>query len=124
MEDYESHFFCSFYYYNYFPPAPFAVYKVNPLNLDQVEPCPIMYGELVKCDPLHIVLERIILCGYPYKINKRRATIRYMFFNPKDAKFFRPIEVKTKMGLRVFFYLILGSNLIILGNSWAHESLL
>lgn len=90
-EDYESQFYCSFYYYNYFPPAPFSIYKVNQLNVEQFEPSPVMYGELIKCDPLHIILERIILCGYPYKINRRRCTVRYMFFNPKDVKFFKPI---------------------------------
>ncbi len=59
---------------------------------------------------MHVILERIILCGYPYKINRRRATVRYMFFNPKDVKFFKPIEVKTKMGLRVIFLFIVGTN--------------
>lgn len=51
---------------------------------------------------MHVILERIILTGYPYKINRRRATVRYMFFNPGDVKYFKPIEIKTKMGLRVF----------------------
>lgn len=64
---------------------------MNELNLGQVEPSPVMYGELVKCDPMHVILERIILCGYPFKINRRRSTVRYMFFNPKDVKFFKPI---------------------------------
>ena len=49
---------------------------------------------------MHVILERIILTGYPYKINRRRATVRYMFFNPGDVKYFKPIEIKTKMGLR------------------------
>lgn len=120
-EDYENHFFCSFYYYNTFPPAPFSIYKVNQLNLDQFEPSPVMYGELLKCDPMHIILERIILCGYPYKINRRRCTVRYMFFNPKDVKFFKPIEVKTKMGLRVFYLLIIGSHRGVVGYARVDE---
>lgn len=122
-EDYESHFYCSFYYYNYFPPAPFSIYKINHLNTEQYEPSPVMYGELIKCDPLHIILERIILCGYPYKINRRRCTVRYMFFDPKDIKFFKPIEVRTKMGLRVIFIVILGSYRGILGYAWIDEGL-
>jgi len=48
-----------------------------------------------------VILERVIITGYPYKINRRRSTVRYMFFNPGDVKYFRPIEVRTKMGLRV-----------------------
>ena len=100
-EDYESYFFCSFYYYNYFPPAPVQIYRVNQFNFADKETTPIMYGELTKCDPLHIILERIILTGYPFKIYKRRSTIRFMFFNPKDVKYFKPVEVRTKMGLKV-----------------------
>jgi pre-rRNA-processing protein TSR1 len=50
---------------------------------------------------MQIILKRIILTGYPLKINKRRATVRYMFFNPKDVKYFKPVELITKLGLRV-----------------------
>jgi pre-rRNA-processing protein TSR1 len=98
----EGQFFCSFYGLNQFPPSPFLVFRVNPLCPDQVEGAPLLRGELAKCDPHHIVLERIILTGYPYKINRRRSTVRFMFFNPADVKFFRPVEVRTKLGLRVF----------------------
>lgn len=100
-EDYESYFYCSFYYYNYFPSAPVQIYQVNQLNFKERESSPIMYGTIAKCDPLHIILERIILAGYPFKINKRRSTVRFMFFNPKDVKYFKPVEVRTKMGLKV-----------------------
>ena len=64
-----------------------------------------MYGELIKCDPLHVILERIILTGYPFKIYKRRSTIRFMFFDPKDVKYFKPVEVRTKLGLKVTLHL-------------------
>lgn len=90
-EDYESYFYCSFYYYNYFPPAPVQIYRVNQLNFNSKETSPIMYGTLASCNPLHVILERIILTGYPYKINKRRSTVRFMFFNPKDVKYFKPV---------------------------------
>lgn len=100
-EDYDNHYFCSFYGHNTFPPSPFLVFRVNPLFPSQIEGAPVMRGELVKCDPMHVVLERIILTGYPFKINRRRSTVRYMFFNPQDVKYFRPVEVRTKMGLRV-----------------------
>ena len=60
-----------------------------------------MQGSLSKCDPMHVIMKRVILTGYPFKINRRRAVIRYMFFHPKDIKYFKPVELKTKLGLRV-----------------------
>jgi hypothetical protein len=99
--DSEGYFFCSFYGLNQFPPSPFLVFRVNPLFPEQMEGAPLLRGDLAKCDPHHIILERIILTGYPYKINRRRSTVRFMFFNPSDVKYFRPIEVRTKLGLRV-----------------------
>lgn len=101
----EGYFFCSFYGLNQFPPSPFLVFRVNPLYPEQIEGAPLLRGTLAKCDPHHIVLERIILTGYPYKINRRRSTVRFMFFNPADVKYFRPIEVRTKLGLRVIIAL-------------------
>jgi hypothetical protein len=58
-------------------------------------------GELAKIDPFHVILKRIVLTGYPAKINRRRAVIHMMFFNPSDVKYFKPIELSTKLGLKV-----------------------
>lgn len=52
-------------------------------------------------NPLTVILKRIILTGYPLKVHKKRSVIRYMFHNPKDIKYFRPVELYTKFGLRV-----------------------
>lgn len=43
-EDYESYFFSSFYYYNYFPPAPVQIFRVNQFNVEEHESSPVMYG--------------------------------------------------------------------------------
>ena len=53
-----------------------------------------------------MILKRIVLTGYPFKINKRKAVIRLMFYNPDDIKYFKPVELATKLGLKVFFELI------------------
>jgi len=58
-------------------------------------------GNALPPNPLVVILKRIILTGYPLKVHKKRAVIRYMFFNPKDIKYFRPVELYTKFGLRV-----------------------
>ena len=52
-------------------------------------------GVTMNPDPMKIILKRIILTGYPLKCHKKRATVRYMFFNPDDIKYFKPVEVYT-----------------------------
>ena len=64
-------------------------------------------GNAMPPNPLTVILKRIILTGYPLRVHKKRAVMRYMFFNSKDVKYFRPIELYTKFGLRVRFYKIL-----------------
>jgi pre-rRNA-processing protein TSR1 len=58
----------------------------------------ISSGSLLGSDPTRVVAKRIILTGHPYKLHKRTATIRYMFFNTEDILYFKPIELHTKKG--------------------------
>eukprot|EP00771_Trimastix_marina_P000147 gnl/Trimastix_PCT/1155.p1 GENE.gnl/Trimastix_PCT/1155~~gnl/Trimastix_PCT/1155.p1 ORF type:complete len:877 (+),score=264.80 gnl/Trimastix_PCT/1155:36-2666(+) len=55
-------------------------------------------GELLGADPDRLVIKRVILTGYPIKIKKKHAVIRYMFFNPEDIRWFQPVELWTKHG--------------------------
>ena len=55
-------------------------------------------GSLLSVDPTRIVAKRIILTGHPYKVHKKTATIRYMFFNQPDVDYFKPVELRTKKG--------------------------
>jgi pre-rRNA-processing protein TSR1 len=49
-------------------------------------------------DPDRLVLKRAILTGYPKRVKVRSATIKYMFFNPEDVAYWKPVELYTKHG--------------------------
>jgi len=68
----------------------------SPVNMDVVAS-----GIALPPDPLKVILKRIVLTGYPLRCHKKKATIRYMFFDPKDIKYFKPVELYTQNGLRV-----------------------
>lgn len=58
------------------------------------------WGSVVPPDPLRVIVKRIVLTGYPFRVHKRKAVVRYMFFNPQDIRWFMPVELCTKKGLR------------------------
>ncbi|KAJ3404033.1 hypothetical protein HDU80_003377 [Chytriomyces hyalinus] len=55
-------------------------------------------GTLTPPTPNRIIAKRIMLTGHPFKIHKRSAVIRYMFFNPQDIEYFKPVQLTTKAG--------------------------
>jgi hypothetical protein len=54
------------------------------------------------------VLKRIILTGYPTRVHKRHATVKYMFYNPEDVKvscaWFYPLK-SSQFGLTRYMHL-------------------
>ena len=59
-----------------------------------------MVGDQTKPDPFKVILKRIILTGYPIKIKKKSAIVRFMFFNVEDINHFKINEVYTKNGMQ------------------------
>lgn len=88
---------------------PFVASYYGPVTYG---PCPVLvfrkdedgqkhfvaYGSVADANPDRIVLKRIILSGHPYKITKRAAIVRFMFFNKEDIEWFKPVELYTDGG--------------------------
>lgn len=79
-----------------FPPASVLVFKEN---VDRTITT-VATGSVLSVNPDRIVVKRAVLSGHPFKVLKRSAIIRFMFFNREDIDWFKPVELKTKYGRR------------------------
>ncbi|OEL20864.1 Pre-rRNA-processing protein TSR1-like protein [Dichanthelium oligosanthes] len=73
-----------------FPPLPLIVLK----NTDGEQPVIAAVGSLKSADPDRIILKKIVLTGYPQRVSKLKAIVRYMFHNPEDVKWFKASAMK------------------------------
>ncbi|XP_062164009.1 uncharacterized protein LOC133870804 [Alnus glutinosa] len=80
-----------------FPPLPLIVLKSAEAG---ATPSVAAVGSLRSIDPDRIILKKIILTGYPQRVSKLKAMVRYMFHSPEDVRWFKPVEVWTKCGRR------------------------
>lgn len=75
-----------------------AIYAPAPALLCHRNGSVIAAGSALGADVDRIILKRIVLTGYPFKTQKRRSVVRFMFFNADDIRWFKPVELWTKMG--------------------------
>ncbi|KAK2404607.1 pre-rRNA-processing protein TSR1 protein [Trifolium repens] len=80
-----------------FPPLPTIILKRAG---EDATPAVAALGSLKTVDRDRIILKRVILTGYPQRVSKRKSYVKHMFYNPDDVKFFKPVELYTKRGLR------------------------
>lgn len=55
-------------------------------------------GTFLNPDTTRIIVKRIVLSGHPFRVHRKTATVRYMFFNPDDIAYFKPVQLHTKHG--------------------------
>lgn len=80
-----------------FPPLPLVVFK----EIGSGERLTLAAsGSLKSVDPDRIILKKIVLSGYPQRVQKQKAVVRFMFHNPEDVRWFKPLELWTKYGRR------------------------
>uniref|UniRef100_A0A7G3AT92 Pre-rRNA-processing protein TSR1 homolog n=1 Tax=Lutzomyia longipalpis TaxID=7200 RepID=A0A7G3AT92_LUTLO len=84
----------SFYAPIQYPPAAVMCFRQNPDSSVSL----VAAGSLLSCDPNRIILKRIRLSGYPLKILKDLAVVRFMFFNAEDVNYYKPIQLRTRCG--------------------------
>lgn len=79
-----------------FPPASVLAFIERKDGTQQL----VATGSLLSVNPDRIISKRVVLSGHPFKVNKRSAVIRFMFFNREDINWFKPVELRTKFGRR------------------------
>jgi pre-rRNA-processing protein TSR1 len=65
---------------------------------DTQAPQLVAMGTFMNPDTTRVIAKRVILTGHPFKVHKKTATVRYMFFNSDDVQYFKPIQLHTKLG--------------------------
>lgn len=80
-----------------FPPMPILVFIEDDKTGDQSL---VATGSLYQVNPDRMTIKKVVLTGHPFKIHKKSAVIRYMFFDRADIQWFKPVELHTKYGRR------------------------
>ncbi|EIW83404.1 ribosome biogenesis protein tsr1 [Coniophora puteana RWD-64-598 SS2] len=67
-------------------------------DADAQAPELVAMGAFMNSDTTRVMAKRIVLTGHPFKVHKKTATVRYMFFSADDVLYFKPIQLHTKHG--------------------------
>ena len=65
------------------------------------EPTPLCsFGGALPPNADFLILKRAVLTGKISVVHKKQLVIKYMFFNPEDVQWFKPVDLYTKLGRR------------------------
>jgi pre-rRNA-processing protein TSR1 len=103
---------CDKHKFERFLPQPGSFFAASVFGPVTYTPCPVLVfreingsmelvasGSMMGADADRIIVKRIILTGYPVRVHKRFASVKYMFYDPEDVKWFKPAGLTTKHGL-------------------------
>lgn len=104
---------CDKHKFERFMPTRGAFFAASVFGPVTYTPCPVLVfregesgrqliaiGSMIGADADRIAVKRIVLTGFPVRVQKRWATVKYMFYNPDDVKWFKPAGLYTKHGLQ------------------------
>ena len=95
-------------------PALFFRQSESPQSTStESSPLPLKFvgtGTALPPSSSRVIAKRVILTGHPYKIHKRLVTVRYMFFNAEDVRWFRALRLWTRYGRSGFIKESLGTH--------------
>eukprot|EP00669_Euglena_mutabilis_P010158 TRINITY_DN4937_c0_g1_i1.p1 TRINITY_DN4937_c0_g1~~TRINITY_DN4937_c0_g1_i1.p1 ORF type:complete len:842 (-),score=314.04 TRINITY_DN4937_c0_g1_i1:212-2713(-) len=79
-----------------YPPMPVLVFKTPELDAPTADL--VAWGSVLGADPCRVILKKVVLTGQVYRVHKRQAVVRFMFYDEKDINWFKPVELYTKLG--------------------------
>ncbi|XP_008547061.1 pre-rRNA-processing protein TSR1 homolog [Microplitis demolitor] len=79
-----------------FPQCPVLCFQQKKNELPKL----VATGSILSANPDRLVIKRAVLSGHPFKVFKRSAVIRFMFYNREDIDWFKPVKLRTKYGRR------------------------
>lgn len=90
--------------------APISYYPASAMLFTETGNSLIATGRVLSVNPDRLIIKRVVLSGHPFRVLKRSAIIRFMFFNREDIEWFKPVELHTKYGRRGHIKEAIGKN--------------